>query len=148
MAECRLPRTIGPEFYVIELVSTRRIPGSGAATGRVDVTFAPSPFGVSLTENGDYLRDLEINVSNLRPPEQGALVVWVTTPQLDRIERVGRFGRRRSPGAGSLEQVSCRRVARTGRHLHRPRVGRPDRTPWHVPKRGDAHVCRPWAVRD
>ena len=92
VAECRLPRTVGPEFYVIELVSTRRIPGSGAATGNVDVTFAPSPFGVSLTENGDYLRDLEINVSNLRPPEQGALVVWVTTPQLDRIERVGVLG--------------------------------------------------------
>ena len=91
-AECRPPRTVSPEFYVIELVSTRRIPGSGAATGRVDVTFAPSPFGVSLTENGDYLRDIEINVSNLRPPDQGAFVVWVTTPQLDRIERVGVLG--------------------------------------------------------
>ncbi len=87
--ECRLAAPVAPEFYVIELVSTRRIPGSGAATGRVDVTFAPSPFGVSLTENGDYLRDLEINVSNLRPADQGAFVVWVTTPQLDRIERVG-----------------------------------------------------------
>ena len=89
VAECRLPRTIAPEFYVIELVSTRRIPGSGAATGNVDVTFAPSPFGVSLTENGDYLRDIQINMSNLRPPDQGDFVVWVTTPQLDHIERVG-----------------------------------------------------------
>ena len=91
-AECLLPRAAAPEFYVIELVTTGRIPGSGAATGRVDVTFAPSPFGVSLTENGDYLRDLEINVSNLRPPDQGTLVVWVTTPQLDQIERVGVLG--------------------------------------------------------
>ncbi len=90
-AECRLPAS-APEFYVIELVSTRRIPGSGAATGTVDVTFAPSPFGVSLTENGDYLRDLEIDVSNLRPPDQGSFVVWVTTPQLDRIERIGVLG--------------------------------------------------------
>ncbi len=80
--ECRPTLAVGPEFYVIELVSTRRIPGSGAATGSVDVTFAPSPFGVSLTENGDYLRDMEISVSNLRPPDQGVLVVWVTTPQL------------------------------------------------------------------
>ncbi len=49
--ECLLPRAAAPEFYVIELVTTGRIPGSGAATGRVDVTFSPSPFGVSLTEN-------------------------------------------------------------------------------------------------
>ena len=90
--ECRLALAVAPEFYAIELVSTRRIPGSGAATGRVDVTFTPSPFGVSLTENGDYLRDIQINVSNLRPPDQGAFVVWVTTPQLDRIERVGVLG--------------------------------------------------------
>ncbi len=90
--ECRLAAPLAPEFYVIELVSTRRIPGSGASTGTVDVTFAPSPFGVSLTENGDYLRDLEINVSNLRAPDQGSFVVWVTTPQLDSIERVGVLG--------------------------------------------------------
>ena len=90
--ECRPTRAVAPEFYVIELVSTRRIPGSGAATGRVDVTFTPSPFGISLTENGDYLRDVEINVSNLRPSDQGVFVVWLTTPQLDRIERVGVLG--------------------------------------------------------
>ncbi len=90
--ECRLPRTVAPEFYVIELVPTGRIPGSRATTGSVDVTFAPSPFGVSLTGNGDYVRDIEINVSNLRPPDQGSFVVWVTTPQLDRIERVGVLG--------------------------------------------------------
>ena len=47
---------------------------------------------MSLTENGDYLRDLEINVSNLRAPDQGSFVVWVTTPQLDSIERVGVLG--------------------------------------------------------
>lgn len=90
--ECRPPLVAAPEFYVIELVTTRRIPGSGAATGRVDVTFTPSPFGISLTENGDYLRDVEINVSNLRPSDQGVFVVWLTTPQLDRIERVGVLG--------------------------------------------------------
>ncbi len=91
-AECRLRGAVAPEFYVIELVSTGRIPGSGATTGSVDVTFAPSPFGVSLTENGDYVRNIEINVSDLRPPDQGSFVVWVTTPQLDRIERVGVLG--------------------------------------------------------
>ena len=90
--ECRLAAAVAPEFYVIELISTRRMPGSGAATGTADVTFAPSPFGVSLTENGDYLRDLEINVNNLRAPDQGSFVVWVTTPQLDSIERVGVLG--------------------------------------------------------
>ena len=47
---------------------------------------------MSLTENGDYLRDLEINVSNLRAPDQGSFVVWVTTPQLDSIEKVGVLG--------------------------------------------------------
>ncbi len=86
---CRPHLIVAPEFYVIELVTTRRIPGSGAATGTVDVTFTPSPFGISLTENGDYLRDVEINVTNLRPSDQGTFVVWLTTPQLDQIERVG-----------------------------------------------------------
>ena len=89
---CRPHLIVAPEFYVIELVTTRRIPGSGAATGRADVTFTPSPFGISLTANGDYLRDIEINVSNLRPSDQGTFVVWLTTPQLDQIERIGVLG--------------------------------------------------------
>ena len=89
MGECRLALAVAPEFYVIELVSTRRIPGSGAATGRVDVTFTPSPFGVSLTENGDYLRDIQMNVSNLRPPDQGAFVAGLPLLSWTRIERVG-----------------------------------------------------------
>ena len=87
--ECR---AAAPEFYAIELITTKRLPGSGMATGLAEIMFAPSPFGVSLTENGDYLQDITVNVQNLRPPRQGNYVVWVTTPSLDQTARIGVLG--------------------------------------------------------
>ena len=81
-----------PVFYRVELVTTKRVPGSGMATGVGEVTFTPSPFGVNLTENGDYVRDIAISVIRLKAPSRGAYVVWVTTPSLDRTRRLGVLG--------------------------------------------------------
>lgn len=86
---CRTTETGAPEFYEIPLVPTQRVPGTQRSSGLASVRFARSPFGITLTEEGDYVRDLELSVKNLRPAGRGAYVVWVTTPSLDRIERLG-----------------------------------------------------------
>ena len=81
-----------PEFYRVELITTKRVAGSGMATGWGEVTFTPSPFGVNLTPNGDYLRDIDVSVTGLKPAARGSYVVWVTTPSLDRTTRLGVLG--------------------------------------------------------
>lgn len=86
---CRVIDAPSPEFYQIVLVTTGRVPGARIAEGMTEVTFSRSPFGITLTEQGDYLRDLTLSVSNLRPLATGAYVVWVTTPSLDQIKRLG-----------------------------------------------------------
>ncbi len=84
--------TDAPEFYRVELITTKRVRGSGMATGWGEVTFTPSPFGVNLTPDGDYLRDVAISVTSLKAPEQGSYVAWVTTPSLDRTRWLGVLG--------------------------------------------------------
>jgi hypothetical protein len=78
-----------PAYYSFPLVTTRRVPGTGQATGTAHVTFAPSPFGVALTRDGSYELDLSLSMQRLPEPTEGAFVVWLTTPTLDRIERAG-----------------------------------------------------------
>ncbi len=77
------------DYYAIELVTTRRVPGSGLAKGSVDVSYERNPFGIAVTEDGSYRYDLSLHVERLQPPRSGAYVAWVTTPQLDRIVRLG-----------------------------------------------------------
>jgi len=91
-AMCMAPDTESPAFYRVELVTTKRVAGSGMATGVGEITFTPSPFGVNLTQNGDYLRDVAISVSGLKPASRGSYVAWVTTPSLDRTIRLGVVG--------------------------------------------------------
>ena len=81
-----------PVFYQVELVTTKRVAGSGMATGVGEVTFTPSPFGVNLTQNGDYVRDIAISVTRLKAPSKGSYVAWVTTPSLDKTRRLGVLG--------------------------------------------------------
>ena len=86
---CSASDVVSPEFYEIVLVTTGRVPGSRRAKGKSEVAFSHSPFGISLSQNGDYLRDLSLSVTNLMPAARGDFVVWVTTPSLDQIERLG-----------------------------------------------------------
>ena len=81
--------THGPDYYRFPMVSTRRVPGTGNAAGVGEVAFAKSPFGVSLTPDGSYLYDFTVRFERLRPPRDGAYVVWTTTPELDRIVLAG-----------------------------------------------------------
>ena len=79
----------GPEYYRFPMVSTRRVPGTGNATGVGEVAFARSPFGVALSEDGSYDYDFTVRFERLRRPRSGAYVVWATTPELDRIALAG-----------------------------------------------------------
>lgn len=79
----------GPEYYRFPMVSTRRVPGTGNATGVGEVAFAQSPFGVALAEDGSYDYDFTVRFERLRPPRSGTFVVWATTPELDQVVLAG-----------------------------------------------------------
>ncbi len=80
------------DYYSFDLVTTKNLPGSGYASGTVEVTFAPSPFGVSLAGDGSYSYDLRVRVERVKPPRDGVLVAWVATRELDRVARLGVLG--------------------------------------------------------
>lgn len=89
---CMAVENATPEFYRVELITTKRVPGSGMATGWGAITFTPSPFGVNLTPDGDYLRDVAISVKGLKPAASGHYVAWATTPSLATTTRLGVVG--------------------------------------------------------
>jgi hypothetical protein len=88
---CAVPE--GPPYYSIELVTTRNIPGTGLADGTVEVSVSgSSPFSVALGADGSYAYDLSLSIDRMREPRQGHLVAWITTPELDRVVRMGLLG--------------------------------------------------------
>lgn len=91
-----------PEYYRIDLVPTRRVPAARSAVGIANVNFASSPFGVAVSADGHYVYDLAVSVSNLpAAPEGSAYVVWITTPSLDQVRRLGAL----SPGEAVTGRV-------------------------------------------
>jgi hypothetical protein len=76
-------------YYGIEMVPTRRVPGTGNAVGVGKVMFARSPFGVSVTPDGTYVYDLSLSLERLKAPRNGVLTAWVTTSDLSKIDRLG-----------------------------------------------------------
>lgn len=84
-----VPGAQGPEYYQFPMVSTKRVPGTGNATGVGEVAFAQSPFGVALAEDGSYDYDFTVRFERLRPPRSGTYVVWATTPELDQVVLAG-----------------------------------------------------------
>lgn len=78
-----------PAYYAFPVVSTRRLPGTGLAAGLGEVTFADSPFGVTLAGDGSYLLDVWLSVERLMAPREGVYVGWLATPNLDKVERIG-----------------------------------------------------------
>lgn len=80
----------GPPYYSFELVTTKNIPGTGLATGTVEASVsADSPFSIQLSPDGSYTYDLHVSLDRMRAPRQGRLVAWVTTAEIDHIERMG-----------------------------------------------------------
>ena len=80
----------GPPYYAFELFTTKNIPGTGLATGTVEASVSGgSPFSVALGDDGSYEYDLALRLDRMRTPREGRLVAWVTTPDIDLIERMG-----------------------------------------------------------
>ena len=84
------PQCVAPsEYYRMELVPTRSIPGASRSRGQVGLTFRTSPFGVDLGTDGSYQYHLEVEAPRLPPARGGEFVAWVSTPQLDDVQRLG-----------------------------------------------------------
>jgi hypothetical protein len=81
--------TGAPDYYAIDLVPTRRVPGTGAAEGSAQVMFARSPFGIAVSPEGSYQQALDIRVTGLRARADGAFVVWAATSDLEQAARLG-----------------------------------------------------------
>ncbi len=100
-----VPTTPG-EYYAIDLVPTKRIPGTGLADGTGRVAFAWSPYGVAVSPSGHYIYDVNLEVTRLKPPRTGAYVAWITTPTLDEVRRLGTLAV--SDGDGDLAKAAGR----------------------------------------
>ena len=84
--------TSAPEYYRIDLVSTKRVPGTAFSRGTGEVTFSASPFTVSLAVDGSYKYDVSLDLVGLPEPLDGVYAVWFTTTTLDEVQRVGALG--------------------------------------------------------
>ena len=82
-------RATGPDYYQFPMVSTRRVPGTGNATGVGEVAFTQSPFGIALAEDGSYHYNFTVRFERLKPARNGVYVVWTTTPELDQVVLAG-----------------------------------------------------------
>lgn len=78
-----------PEYYAVELVTTKNIPATGRARGVGEVTFAASPYGVALAPDGSYHYDVHVRLFDMKKPPTGTLVAWATTTQVDQVRRLG-----------------------------------------------------------
>lgn len=78
-----------PEYYAFPLVTTKNVPGTGLTTGTAHTSFPRSPFGVAVATDGSYVLEVRLTFERLPEPPHGRYVAWATTPDLDRIERLG-----------------------------------------------------------
>ena len=88
-----IPDCIGdpepPPYYQIDLVTTRRVPGTGTANGVGAVSYKATPFGIAVSGNGSYVYNLDIKIDRMRPAPRGHYVAWVSSPDISNIKRLG-----------------------------------------------------------
>ena len=86
----KLERPPAADIYRFPLRATNSARG---ASGVGVLALAPSPFAIAVTRDGHIVYDLELTLSGLRPAaafgKTSAYVVWITTPELDRTEKLG-----------------------------------------------------------
>lgn len=88
-----------PDYYRIPLASTRMVAGTGQTTGEAGLVFpASSPFGIAVTPDGSYDYRVRFRVERLPARNRGVFVAWVTTPQVDRVRRIGPLDGGRAEG--------------------------------------------------
>ena len=78
-----------PAYYAIDLIPTKRLPGTREATGTAAVRFARSPFGIAVAPTGHYRVQLDVRIQNLRAPREGQHAVWVARPDLTEVMYLG-----------------------------------------------------------
>ena len=76
-------------YYGIELISTRRVPGTDRSKGVGKIQYRPSPFGISIDPKGKYVYEIAVSAENLKPPRKGAYVAWLTSSDLSEIRSLG-----------------------------------------------------------
>ncbi|HEX7051096.1 MAG TPA: hypothetical protein VF188_12885 [Longimicrobiales bacterium] len=77
-----------PERIVLE--PTRQSLGF---TGTAELTFAPSPFGVTVSPDGHHRYDVRIQLKTIRhEADVPLLIAWVATPDLSRRMKLGVVG--------------------------------------------------------
>ncbi len=87
-----------PDLYCIELIHAPDFPG---ASGYVELTPSPSPFGAAVTVDGHHRFDLAVHAAGL--PDPAALggytgyVAWAATPRLRPIVNLGPVANGRTP---------------------------------------------------
>lgn len=90
MARCGVgaaPIMVDP--FAISLLPT---PAANGAAGAATLTFAQSPFGLSVTEQGNHRYDVRVHTQGLPPVAGQHYVAWAVTPSLDSTERLGTLG--------------------------------------------------------
>lgn len=75
----------GPDPYEVRLVATAHANG---ASGIVRLTFAESPYVVTVTSDGHHRYQAHVTTDGLADRD-GALVVWAATPELDSVRKLG-----------------------------------------------------------
>ena len=78
-------------YYGIDMVPTKRVPGTWSAEGVGKVTFASSPYGISVSPRGSYIYNISLGLRRLKRPKQGLLTAWVAKSDLTEVERLGVF---------------------------------------------------------
>ena len=78
-----------PVYYAIDLITTKKIRGARRATGTGNVTYARSPFGVSISRSGSYVYNLDVQLEKIDKSIDGTLLAWVTTFNLKDIRLLG-----------------------------------------------------------
>ena len=79
-----------PDLYCIDLIHAPGLPG---ASGYVELTPSPSPFGASVTAGGHHRFDLTLHAAGLPDPaglgDYRGYVAWATTPRLRPVRNLG-----------------------------------------------------------
>lgn len=70
----------------IEMTPSRR---AGGATAAYELRFSRSTFGVTVSEAGHYVYDVEVAVTGLPARSKGSFVVWVATSDLEEWANLG-----------------------------------------------------------
>ncbi len=93
-----------PDIYSIELDPT---PDLRDARGTVLLRWAPSPFGISMSPEGNHRFELDFRIEGLPEPrtlgDYSTYVAWVTTPVLNPMAKLGEVGNGASGPLGPVD---------------------------------------------